>query len=148
MLSANAQREEIYHLALTTGLASVEELSARFEVTASTIRRDLALLNGQGRLARTYGGAMAMGAHPEASLRQRTGEAFEQKHAIARWAAAVILPGENILLDAGSTVGALAHELRGFDRLVRDDAGHQHPAGARRVRRHRPSTAWAAGCGA
>jgi len=29
----------------------------------------------------------------------------------------VIRPGENILLDAGSTVGALAHELRGFDRL-------------------------------
>ena len=57
MLSANARREEIYHLAVTTGLASVEELSARFEVTASTIRRDLALLNGQGRLARTYGGA-------------------------------------------------------------------------------------------
>jgi hypothetical protein len=75
----------------------------RFEVT--TIRRDLALLNGQGRLARTYGGAMAMGAHPEASLRQRTGEAFEQKHAIARWAASVIVPGENILLDAGSTAG-------------------------------------------
>ena len=117
MLSANARREEIYHLAVTTGLASVEELSARFEVTASTIRRDLALLNGQGRLARTYGGAMALGAHPEASLRQRTGEAFEQKHAIAKWAAAVIRPGENILLDAGSTVGALAHELRGFEKL-------------------------------
>jgi DeoR/GlpR family transcriptional regulator of sugar metabolism len=62
MLSANARCEEIYHLAVTTGLASVEELSARFEGTASTIRRDLALLNGQGRLARTYGGAIALGA--------------------------------------------------------------------------------------
>jgi DeoR/GlpR family transcriptional regulator of sugar metabolism len=118
MLSANARREEIYDLAVSTGLASVEELSARFDVTASTIRRDLALLNGQGRLARTYGGAIALGAHPEASLRQRTGEAFEQKHAIARWAASVIVPGENILLDAGSTVGALAHELRSFENLT------------------------------
>jgi DeoR/GlpR family transcriptional regulator of sugar metabolism len=60
---------------------------------------------------------MALGARPEASLRQHTGEAFEQKHAIARWAAAVIQPGENILLDAGSTAGALAHELRGFGPL-------------------------------
>ncbi|GAA5198096.1 DeoR/GlpR family DNA-binding transcription regulator [Arthrobacter gyeryongensis] len=117
MLSAHARREEIYHLAVTTGLASVDELSSRFDVTASTIRRDLALLNGQGRLARTYGGAMALSAHPEASLRQRTGEAFEQKQAIARWAASTVQPGENILLDAGSTVGALAHELRDFDRL-------------------------------
>lgn len=56
---------------------------ARFEVTSSSIRRDLALLNGQGRPARSYGGAMVLGAHPEASLRS-TGEAFEQKHAIAR----------------------------------------------------------------
>ena len=30
---------------------------ARFEVTASIIRRDVVLLNGQGRLAHTYGGA-------------------------------------------------------------------------------------------
>jgi DeoR/GlpR family transcriptional regulator of sugar metabolism len=60
---------------------------------------------------------MALDAHLEASLRQRTGEAFEQKHAIARWAASVIVPGENILLDAGYTVGALAHELRGFEKL-------------------------------
>jgi DeoR/GlpR family transcriptional regulator of sugar metabolism len=59
MLSANARREEIYHVAVTTGLASVEKLSARFQVTASTIRRDLALLHSQGRLARTYGGAIA-----------------------------------------------------------------------------------------
>lgn len=57
MLSTNARPEEIYHLAVTTVLTSVEELSARFEVTASTIRRDLALVNGQGRLARTYDGA-------------------------------------------------------------------------------------------
>jgi DeoR/GlpR family transcriptional regulator of sugar metabolism len=117
MPTAGARREEIYHLALTTGLASVDDLSAKFNVTPSTIRRDLALLNGQGRLARTYGGAMALGAHPEASLRQRTGEAFEQKHAIARLAATLVQPGENIMLDAGSTVGALAHELRSFTNL-------------------------------
>ena len=63
---------EIVRLATTTGLASVEELSARFGVTASTIRRDLAKLTAQGRLARTYGGAIALARHPEASLRQRS----------------------------------------------------------------------------
>lgn len=117
-MTAKARREEIYHLAVTTGLASVEELSKLFGVTASTIRRDLALLNTQGKLARTYGGAMAMGATPEPSLRQRTGEAFEQKHAIARWAATQVQPGEHVLLDGGSTVGALAHSLRTFDDLT------------------------------
>ncbi|KPC87906.1 DeoR/GlpR family DNA-binding transcription regulator [Streptomyces albus] len=109
--ASQARREEILRLA-TTGLASVDELSQRFGVTASTIRRDLARLTADGRLARTYGGAIALTAHPEASLRQRTGEAYAQKRAIARWAAAEVQPGETVLLDAGSTVGALAHELR------------------------------------
>ncbi|MFF1883437.1 DeoR/GlpR family DNA-binding transcription regulator [Pseudarthrobacter sp. NPDC058196] len=95
----------------------MEELSAKFEGTASTIRRDLALLNSPGRWPGRMA-AMTLGAHPEASLRQRTGEAFEQKHAIARWAASVVPPGENILLGPGSTVGALAHELRGFGQLA------------------------------
>ena len=136
MTTAKARREEIYHLAVTTGLASVEELSRHFAVTASTIRRDLAQLNEQGKLARTYGGAVALGAHPEPSLRQRTGEAFEQKQAIAAWAAAEVKEGENILLDGGSTVGALAHALRGQGEPVRHHAGHQHAPGTRRFAGH------------
>ncbi|MEF3120150.1 DeoR/GlpR family DNA-binding transcription regulator [Kocuria flava] len=111
-MPAKIRRERIYDLARTSGLASVEELSARFEVTPSTIRRDLALLHDQGRLARTYGGAMPIDPHPEASLRQRIGEAFEAKKALARWAAEQVHTGEHVLLDGGSTVGALAHELR------------------------------------
>lgn len=111
-IGSKARRDQIVHLATTTGLASVDELSRLFGVTASTIRRDLAKLTTDGRLARTYGGAMALSAHPEASLRQRIGEAFEAKRAIARWAAEQVRPGETLLLDAGSTVGALAHELR------------------------------------
>ncbi|MEU9065007.1 DeoR/GlpR family DNA-binding transcription regulator [Streptomyces sp. NPDC048430] len=112
VLGSQARRDRIEELATTTGLASVEDLSHLFDVTASTIRRDLAKLTADGRLARTYGGAMALTAHPEASLRQRTGEGFEAKRAIARWAAARVRAGETLLLDAGSTVGALAHELR------------------------------------
>ena len=116
-LSAKARREEIYRLALTIGLASVEELSARFEVTASTIRRDLALLSGQGRLAprtaapwrwvRTPGGVAAAAHRP--GVRAEAGN-----HPLA----GIRGPArENILLDAGSTEGALAHKLHGFEKL-------------------------------
>lgn len=108
---SQSRRDAIVHRATTTGLASVEELSREFGVTASTIRRDLAQLERAGRLARTYGGARALVAHPEASLRQRIGESFEAKRAIARWAASQVRVGETVLLDAGTTTGALAHEL-------------------------------------
>lgn len=106
------RRAAIVRLATTSGLTSVEELSATFGVTASTIRRDLAQLESAGRLARTYGGAIAVAGHQESSLRQRSSEAFAAKQAIAKWAAGQILPGETVLLDSGTTTGALARELR------------------------------------
>lgn len=109
--TSRERRAEILRLATVSGLANVEEMSDLLGVTASTIRRDLALLTAQGKLARTYGGAIALTARPEASLRQRTGQGYEAKRAIGRWAAAQVGPGETILLDAGSTTGAMAHAL-------------------------------------
>ena len=118
-----ARRAEIVRLARSTGLASVEELSAQFGVTASTIRRDLGLLTDQGHIARTYGGAIALGRQPESSLRQRAMEGFDAKHAIARWAAQQVQPGETILLDAGTTVGAMGDYLGRFAGLTVVTAG-------------------------
>lgn len=110
--SARERREQIVQLAKSTGLASVDQLSSQFGVTSSTIRRDLAQLTAAGQLARTYGGAIAISSHAEASLKQRAGEAFEAKRGLAVWSAVQVAPGETLLLDSGSTVGALAHELR------------------------------------
>jgi DeoR/GlpR family transcriptional regulator of sugar metabolism len=111
------RRDQIVQMAASNGLASVEDLSARLGVTPSTIRRDLALLTAQGKLVRTYGGALSLEAHPEASLRQRLGEAYAAKRAIATWAAEQIVPGESILLDAGSTTAALAQVIVGFSNV-------------------------------
>ena len=112
MTASAIRREEIVRLAITAGAANVAELATYFQVTASTIRRDLAALNAQGRLARTYGGALSLVAQSETSLQDRLIEAHQEKRAIARWAAAQVQPGESLLLDAGSTVGAFARQLR------------------------------------
>ena len=111
VLGSRQRRAEIVRLAETSGLATVTALAERFAVTPSTIRRDLAQLESAGRLTRTYGGAMAAPTHGESSLQQRIGEAFAEKLAIARWAARQIEPGDAVVLDAGSTVAALAHRL-------------------------------------
>lgn len=107
----DVRRDEIVTLASETGLTSVDALAARFGVTPSTIRRDLAQLSSEGRLARTYGGAIAPHAHIESSLREREREGYAAKSAIAAWAATQIERGETILLDAGSTTGLLARRL-------------------------------------
>lgn len=106
------RRDDIVELAHTNGFTSVEELSERFSVTVSTIRRDLARLTTEGRLTRTFGGAMPRIAHAESSLPQRLGEAHAAKIAIGRWAASQVHPGDTVLLDAGSTVLALAESMR------------------------------------
>ncbi|MDZ7910499.1 MAG: DeoR/GlpR family DNA-binding transcription regulator [Rhodococcus sp. (in: high G+C Gram-positive bacteria)] len=120
---SQVRRAEIVRLAQTTGLADVEALSAQFGVTASTIRRDLAQLTAEGLLARTYGGAIALDPHPESSLRQRSGESFDAKRAIAKWAANEVLSGETVLLDAGTTVGAMGEFLCDTHRLTVITAG-------------------------
>ncbi|MCV7284717.1 DeoR/GlpR transcriptional regulator [Mycolicibacterium wolinskyi] len=120
---SQARRSEIVRLARSIGLASVEELSAQFGVTASTIRRDLSQLTAQGLIARTYGGAIPLDQQPESSLRQRALEGFDAKRAIARWAADQVRSAETILLDAGTTVGAMGPFLTDRRDLVVVAAG-------------------------
>lgn len=87
----------------------VEELSAHFGVSPSTVRRDLAELTADGRLVRTYGGAVASSA--EQPLHDRERLALTQKAAIARAAERYVPAGATLALDAGTTVGTLARRL-------------------------------------
>lgn len=118
-MRAVQRREEIVRLARSNGLASVEELSQTFGVTASTIRRDLAVLGNGDVLARTYGGVIAVPAsHHEASLQERSLEGHAAKDAIGRWAATQVAAGDTVLLDAGTTTSRIATHLRGTTPLT------------------------------
>ncbi|MFC5752795.1 DeoR/GlpR family DNA-binding transcription regulator [Actinomadura rugatobispora] len=88
----------------------VEEMAELFAVSPSTIRRDLATLSDEGAVVRTYGGALSA-APGEQSLHEREKLALAQKAAIAKAAEGCVRPGTVLLLDAGTTVGALAERL-------------------------------------
>lgn len=112
-MSASASRRRSILALIVAGQSDVEALSAALDVSLSTIRRDLARLAQEGQLLRTYGGAAALGAaSPEQPLDHRIGVGQAQKQAIARYAASVVEAGETIILDAGTTTGALAAALR------------------------------------
>lgn len=115
--STAERRDKIVHLAISNGPTNVDELAAYFNVTSSTIRRDLARLTNEGRITRTYGGAIALVGHAEPSLTERQSEAHEQKVLIAEWARKTVSPGDALLLDLGSTVATLAPRLRDIDDL-------------------------------
>ncbi len=93
---------------------SVDELAERYDVSLSTVRRDLATLSAEGEVVRTYGGALAQ-APGEQSLHEREHLDVSQKAAIAREAQRFVGPGQLLLMDAGTTVGALAERLASYD---------------------------------
>jgi DeoR/GlpR family transcriptional regulator of sugar metabolism len=118
-MRSGERRDHIAGLLSIEGSISVDSLATRLGVTASTIRRDLARLTEDGAVTRTYGGAVvSANRSPEPPLHQRAHEAKAEKDAIGHWAAAQVRDGETVMLDAGTTVGRVAHHLRGHAGLT------------------------------
>ncbi|MET0723405.1 MAG: DeoR/GlpR family DNA-binding transcription regulator [Tardiphaga sp.] len=97
--------------ALNAGEIDVDDLARRFEVSASTVRRDLQLLSRDNAVRRTYGGAILTGHAAETTLEQRLAVHGREKQAIARAAIELIADGDTLILDAGSTVAAFGRLL-------------------------------------
>src|SRR3954468_19905092 len=109
---------EIVEALQTDGVASVRELAARLRVSESTIRRDLGLLNRNGELTRTYGGAVLTGrrdpgAPPGPPFALPEGPEGRRKEAMAQRAAALVPDDSVVLLDIGVTTALMARHLRG-----------------------------------
>jgi DeoR/GlpR family transcriptional regulator of sugar metabolism len=113
------RRQEILKLIEQEPYVSVVELAARFGVSRASIRRDLTELTSLGLMERTYGGAVK----PPASSRvipftEREVSYRDQKERIGKAAAALVAPGEFILIDDGTTTPYLVPHLAGIPRLT------------------------------
>ena len=84
----NIRQMQILELVRASGRASVEELSARLDVTPQTIRRDLAELADQGVLDRVHGGAILRSGASNIAYEERRRMNEEAKAAIGRACAA------------------------------------------------------------
>jgi DeoR family transcriptional regulator of aga operon/DeoR family fructose operon transcriptional repressor len=113
-LTAKTRRRRIVEALDHEGNVQVEDLADRFGVSQVTIRKDLAELEEQGLLQRTYGGAVY-------SHRSRFNFSFfeklklhsKKKEWIAEAALSYIHEGDTLFLDSGSTTLALAQALPG-----------------------------------
>ena len=98
--------------------ASVADLSKRFFISETSIRRDQACLERSGLIRKTYGGAVIQaGDNDVIALDARTQIEREAKAIIARKAAEFIENGDVIFLDSSSTSGALAPFLCRYTNL-------------------------------
>ena len=102
------------------GKALVRELARKFATSQVTIRQDLEELHSRGRLHRTYGGALPVrsSALLDLSLREKERLQHEKKQRIAIAAARLVLEGQSVVLDSGSTTTAIARALRDFRQLT------------------------------
>ena len=99
--------------------ASVQELSTIFEVSESTVRRDLKELEDAKLLKRTHGGAVCLEAvNFEPTFIEKEDKLRREKESIAKKTAEFIQDGDTILLDSGTTTLYLANELGRFSRLT------------------------------
>jgi len=109
---AEERQKRIEDYLLKTEFASLEELSEQLDVSLSTIRRDLGLLESRGVLRRTHGGArITQPKSDEYTFTTRDTHQSEEKQAIARVCAEMIHPNQTVIMDAGTTVFQVAKQL-------------------------------------
>ncbi len=107
------RRRQITDMLKSRGSVQVTSLSDQFGVSMQTIRKDLNFLEMHGVAARAYGGAIAAEvvniAEPPIEAKRVTHT--EEKERIGRMAAALVEPGDSIMLDSGTTAMQIARFL-------------------------------------
>lgn len=109
------------------GSASIPELMERMGISESTARRDLTLLDKQGRLQKVRGGAMIISdvySTQEDTVLQKKDRNLEEKVEIAKYAASLIEPNDFVYLDAGTTTELMIDYLTEKDITFVTNAVH------------------------
>jgi DeoR/GlpR family transcriptional regulator of sugar metabolism len=107
------RRAEIIRLLRERGQVSVADLSERLSVSEMTARRDLEFLEHEGLARRFHGGAVTTVSRSfETPYAARAYDNQAAKRAIGQRAAELIMPGETVIIDAGTTAVEVARALR------------------------------------
>src|SRR5215472_2575639 len=111
MLAAE-RRRRIAEAVRSRGAVAVADLAVELDTSEMTVRRDLRVMARDGLLVRTHGGALLQaGLAHEPSYSDKAARAAAEKASIARLAAAMVRPGDSIVLGPGTTTLALARLL-------------------------------------
>ncbi len=109
------RRKKILDIVLTEGTKKVSELAEYFDVSGMTIRKDLTILEKQGLIERSHGGAQVTESD---EIPFRVNIKYSEKERIATKAQEFIEPGDTILLDSGSINALLAQKIKDIPKLT------------------------------
>jgi DeoR/GlpR family transcriptional regulator of sugar metabolism len=112
LTQAEDRQAKIIELLRERNFLDLRTLTERFDVSVATIRRDLGDLEGAGLLRRTHGGAVSVNqvAQDKTNAARSVWNQLE-KAAIASVVSGMIVDGDTVLLDAGTTALEVAKSL-------------------------------------
>ena len=113
------RQEQIMQILEKSRSVSVTKLAKLLYVSQPTIRRDLSVLEEQGKVQRTHGGVVLRNvSDAEIPLMFREDQNNASKKIIAEKASKLICDGNVIFLDASSTVSYLIPYLEKFNDII------------------------------
>lgn len=113
------RRKQILDIIQENEVVEITDLAEKLQVSAMTIRRDLALFAKQGLVTLTYGGAVInKGASIEPTYFIKQEQMVIEKQNIGKAAAALIKEGDAIFIDCGTTAKEVAEELSGMKNIT------------------------------
>lgn len=106
------RRTEILAMIRRDKSVRVNELSEKFDVTEETIRRDLDKLDKEGKVKKTYGGAVLEDlVSDDPSFSDRLTFNMKEKQRIAKFADELIDDGETVFIDMSTTALELVKQV-------------------------------------
>ena len=117
---AEERRKIILEKIKSNNSVSVQELSKEFGITEVTIRRDLDLLDQQGLVKRSHGGAIIINQNVgvESEFEIRRDRKMAAKERIGKKAAAMVSPGDCIGIDIGTTTYEMSKYVKKTDNIT------------------------------
>ena len=114
------RRRLILEILTRDGRVLVGALAKQFRTSQVTIRKDLDVLQADGRIHRTHGGALPVreSALEDPTLREKGKLHRREKLQIAAAAVRMVKEGQVVILDSGTTTTAIARALRKFENLT------------------------------
>lgn len=108
----NARRDKIAQMLQGHSYVPIQKVCSQFNISEATARRDLSYLESNQRLVRTYGGALVEYNQKFPSFLERQQVSLQGKKRMAKAALELIQPKSTCFFDAGTTVYAIASELK------------------------------------
>ena len=112
------RRQKMLEYIVDSGSASISELANTFDISDMTVHRDLRILEVEGHIQKTYGGAVLSPYNVETDYDRRLKLHPEPKYIIGEMAASLINNGDSILLDPSTTSLAVIPHLKNKQNLT------------------------------